>query len=216
MAHKQSKATKKFEKNKLKPALERRKDFAKVKQRHKLQAKKKERAEKRARNESVQDGSDTSNPQSSVTDKLNDDKYFQDGVQIPEAASLRKGGKTPLKQPTGKRKRSEDEGDTDGSTNELEANEVRHASLFESKEENELEDHKGQLNALAQKDPEFYKFLKEKDAELLDFNDDDDLAGVDALSESDEDERPSKKQKKNAGREEDKALDKSAVTAAMI
>jgi nucleolar complex protein 2 len=218
MAHKQSKATKKFEKNKLKPTLERRKDFAKVKQRHKLQAKKKERAGKRTQKESVQDGSDTgSNAQSSARDKLNDDKYFQDGVQIPETTSLRKGGKAPLKQQTGKRKRSENEGDTEGSTSELEASEVEHASLFDSEEENELEDHKGQLDALAQKDPEFYKFLKENDAELLDFNEDDDLAGVDALSEGDEDQRPSKKQKKNAGHgEEDKALDKSAVTAAMI
>src|SRR3984957_4301976 len=218
MAHKQSKATKKFEKNKLKPTLERRKDFAKVKQRHKLQAKKKQRAEKRAQNESVQDGSDTgSNLQSSAMDKLNDDKYFQDGVQIPEAASLRKGRKTPLKQHIGKRKRSEDEGDTEGSASELEVSEVEHTSLFDSEEENELEDHKGQLNALAQKDPEFYKFLKENDAELLDFNEDDDLAGVDALSEGDEDQRPSKKQKRNDGRgEEDKAPDKSAVTAAMI
>ena len=218
MAHKQSKATKKFEKNKLKPTLERRKDFAKVKQRHKLQAKKKQRAEKRAQNESVQDGSDTgSNLQSSAMDKLNDDKYFQDGVQIPEAASLRKGRKTPLKQHIGKRKRSEDEGDIEGSASELDVSEVEHASLFDSEEENELEDHKGQLNALAQKDPEFYKFLKENDAELLDFNEDDDLAGVDALSEGDEDQRPSKKQKRNDGRgEEDKAPDKSAVTAAMI
>src|SRR3984885_6811973 len=217
MAHKQSKATKKFEKNKLKPALERRKDFAKVKQRHKLQAKKKERAGKRAQKESVQDGSDPgSNAQSNARDELNDDKYFQDGVQIPETASLRKGSKIPLKQQTGKRKRSENEGDTEGSVSELEASEVEHASLFDS-EENELEDHKGQLDALAQKDPEFYKFLKENDAELLDFNEDDDLAGVDALRAGDEGQRTSKKQKKDTGhREEDEALDKSVVTAAII
>jgi nucleolar complex protein 2 len=217
MAHKQSKATKKFEKNKLKPTLERRKEFAKIKQRHKLQAKKKGRAEKRAQKESVQDGSDTgSQLQSSTRDKLNDDKFFQEGVQVPEAASLRKGGKAASKQQTGKRKRSEDDGDSEEPASELEVGEADHASPFDS-EEDEREDHQGQLDALAQRDPEFYKFLKENDAELLDFNEDDDLAGVDALSESDEDRQPGKKQKKNTGRaEEDKAIDKSAVTAAMI
>jgi nucleolar complex protein 2 len=218
MAKKQSKATRKFEKNKLKPTLERRKEFAKVKQRHQVQAKKKQRAEKRAEKGNIGDGSDTgSNLRASSAENLNDDKYFQDGIQIPEAATLTKRGKTSLKQHTGKRKRSEEHGDSEESANELEVEGSEDTGLFESEREDELEDHKGQLDALAQKDPEFYKFLKENDAELLDFNEDDDLVDVDALSDSDEDGRPTKKQRKNArNSENDKTLDKSAVTAAMV
>src|SRR5271170_4434625 len=53
---KQTKATRKFEKNNLKGTLERRKDFAKVKQRHQLKAKKKQRAEKRAAKEENREG----------------------------------------------------------------------------------------------------------------------------------------------------------------
>ena len=218
MAHKQSKATKKFEKNKLKPTLERRKDFAKVKQRHQLKAKKNARAGKRSEKEEVQDGSDRGgNPQANSTDNLNHDTYFQEGIQIPEPASLDERGKASTKQYTGKRKRLEEQGESEGSAGGSEVAGSEDTGLFDSEREDVLGDHKGQLDALAQKDPEFYKYLKENDAELLDFNEDDDLVDVDALSETDEDERPTKKQKRNARRaEEDDKPDKSVVNVAMI
>ena len=218
MAHKQSKATKKFEKNKLKPTLERRKEFAKIKQRHQVTAKKKARAGKKAEEENAQDDLDAgSKLHVNDAENPNNDEYFQDGIQIPEAGSSNKRGKTASKQHTGKRKRSADHDSSEESASGAEFEAGEQTKLFDSEEEDELEDHKGQLDALAERDPEFYKYLKENDAELLDFNEDDDLVEVDGLSESDE-EGPLTKKRKKSGRsaDEDNKRDNSVITAAMI
>ncbi|OAX79584.1 hypothetical protein ACJ72_06097, partial [Emergomyces africanus] len=60
--------------------------------------------------------------------------------------------------------------------------------------------HMKQLEALKDKDPEFYKYLKENDAELLDFGDHGDLAEVDALSDVEEEEEEARPKKKNKGK----------------
>src|SRR5438876_1806382 len=103
MAHKQSKATKKFEKNKLTSTLEKRKKFAQIKQRHQIKAKKRIKADKRAGKESETDGSGLqSSLRAGEADHLDDDKYFQDGIQIPDAAKLTKRDKSSSKMQTGK------------------------------------------------------------------------------------------------------------------
>ncbi|KPI43093.1 Nucleolar complex protein 2 [Cyphellophora attinorum] len=170
---KQSKATKKFEKSKLSGTLERRKDFAKVKQRHKQKENRQRNAAKRAEKDEAQvSDSGAVDDQPDVED-MDRDEFFQDSVAIPEPVA---------KSSNKKRKRDEKPTKDDGSE----------GGSFDGEDEDA--DFKGQLDALAQKDPEFYKYLKENDAELLDFDEDADLAEVDALSDG-EDERPSKKQK---------------------
>ncbi|ERF73397.1 hypothetical protein EPUS_08540 [Endocarpon pusillum Z07020] len=204
MAKSKSKSTRKFEKNHLKDTIDRRKNFAKVKQRHQIKAKKqKQAARSNAKHGAPEEDEDNGELEGDGGEDMNDDQFFQEELQIL-AASASKGGKASKKDvplQTGKRKRQDE---NDNGTRAAEQNEggingtsgsgsdSESASVIED----EIVDHKGQLNALAEKDPEFYRFLKENDADLLDFDDEGDLAGVDALSDSEGDERPIKKAKR--------------------
>lgn len=206
MAKSKSKSTRKFEKNHLKDTIDRRKNFAKVKQRHQIKAKKqKQAARSNAKHGAPGEDEDNNELEGDGVEDMNDDQFFQEELQIL-AASASKGGKASKKDvplQTGKRKRQDEddngtraaeqnEGDINGTSGS--GSDSESASVIED----EIVDHKGQLSALAEKDPEFYKFLKENDADLLDFDDEGDLAGVDALSDSEGDDRPKKKAKRNS------------------
>jgi len=162
---KQAKATKKFERKHLKEAIDRRKDFAKIKQRHQKNDKKKVRSAQKT-------DEDESGGEESVDDKedLNKDEFFQEALPLPST----KKDKT---QPTNGKRKHEDLAD---------AEEVDSHDGFD--EEDELD-----MAALAEKDPEFHKYLQENDPELLDFNEDDNLDDLE-VSEGEE-ERPTKKRK---------------------
>lgn len=195
---KQAKATKKFEKNKLKGTLDRRKEVAKVKQRHQVKAKRKGKAAKRAAKEQS-NSEDEAEASEEEVENLDDDQFFQVPVQIPGEY-----GKKAIKKHIGKRKRDDDATqDTTEAINELGVDE----DSSEGSEDDDIGMNKAQLEKLEEKDPEFYKYLQENDAELLDFDEDASLEGME-LSAS-EDERPSKKQKKTAE-------DKSTVTSGMV
>ncbi|RJE18086.1 nucleolar complex protein [Aspergillus sclerotialis] len=196
----QKKSTKKFEHRHLKDVLERRKATAKIKQRHQLNDKRKaENARKRAEAEdAVEENPEEVKKQNAFAD-MNVDDFFAGGFDIASADD--KGKKAKKKDVTpkiGKRKRSEGQGEDESAASE---DAVSDAEGSEAGSD-DLTVHKDQLEALKDKDPEFYKYLKENDAELLDFGDHGDLNEVLELSE-DEEEGPAKKKKKAKAEDED-------------
>ncbi|KAF2820732.1 Noc2-domain-containing protein [Ophiobolus disseminans] len=214
----QSKATKKFEKNKLGDVLKARKNVAKIKQKKQMDLKKKER---KARDNAKADDLEEKRPSGRVAkeDKLGEmsmDQFFEGGFQVPEMTS------TSTKPKTGKRKRTPlENGDAIGSDTEMaEAGAGAEESASDSDSGDDAEAHKEQLAELQKKQPEFYNFLKENDAELLDFAENADLAEIDDLSVS-EDEATPRKKKKNArveveNEDEDEATTGNEVTKKLI
>lgn len=180
----QTKATKKFEKNHLKDTIKRRKDFAKIKQRHQINAKKKA---KRAQDNEVS----TPPPEETKApakdgkqdfESMNVDDFFQGGFDVPElptksdkSLKRKRAAKTDDKDTQATPAADDDASDSDSEVDDPEA--------FQA-----------QLDALAAKDPEFHKYMQENEPEALNFEDAD-LGEIDELSGDEEDERPSKKQK---------------------
>ncbi|KAJ9483087.1 hypothetical protein VN97_g10333 [Penicillium thymicola] len=202
------KSTKKFVQNRLPDVLERRKANAKIKQRHQLNDKRKEKsAVRRAEAEAAAAENPEQAKKENAFSEMNVDDFFAGGFDIPEE----KGKKASKKDTTpkiGKRKRSEDKAQADAEASEGESDEDSVDAYDE---------HKDQLESLKDKDPEFYKYLKENDSELLDFGDQGDLSEVDALSESDEpeDEEPAKKKKRKSKKEEEEPEDET-LTIEMV
>ena len=182
-----SKATKKFEKNKLHDVLKKRKEGAKIKQRKQIEAKKKERKVKdNARAEPLEGDTNGKAETDGVKEvdiaHMSMDQFFQGGFQIPEMTK-----KPSAKSKTGKRKRTP--------IDDAAKSEDADHTGSESESGDDEEAYKAQLAELAEKDPDFYKYLKENDAELLDFAEEADLAEVDALSASEDETTPRKKHK---------------------
>ncbi|KAK7514338.1 ribosome assembly protein-like protein Noc2 [Phyllosticta citriasiana] len=210
----QSKATKKFEKNHLKDVLKRRKEGAKVKQQKHMKEKRKARnAKDNERASDVEEeyqqerakrkGDLKSNPFA----EMSVDDFFQGAFDIPEQPEAKKSKRKDVPTKTGKRKRTEaaeeDVEDSGSSSDEsIEAQPVADESGSEDESLDDLDAHKQQLEELKQKDPEFYKYMKENDPDLLDFAEETDLSGMDELSGSD-DEAPKKKKKKSKAAESD-------------
>ncbi|KAK0747934.1 Noc2p family-domain-containing protein [Apiosordaria backusii] len=226
---KNAKATKKFEQKHLGAVLERRKATAKIKQRQQIKDKKQA---KRAKDDEFFKGPDgevkkrpsNKKPGTQGTEMSVDD-FFKGGFEILDK---KQNGKAAA---LGKRKRGEanareetsdqSEGsDVDVSDNEEDMVTDSEAGFSDDDEEEDLGMSKNAMAALAEKDPEFYKFLKENDPEALDFDENASLDEIDELSGSDEeDEQPKKKQKKSkkGSKEEDEADDDAhELTKAMV
>jgi nucleolar complex protein 2 len=205
------KSTKKFIQNRLPDVLERRKAHAKIKQRHQLNDKRKEKAAaRRAEAEAAEELNPGEKKKENAFSEMNVDDFFAGGFDIPEE----KGKKASKKDTTpkiGKRKRSEDKAQEDAEASEGEGDNDDADSV------DAYDEHKDQLESLKEKDPEFYKYLKENDSELLDFGEQGDLSEVDALSESEEpeDEEPAKKKKRKSKKEEEEPEDET-LTIAMV
>lgn len=193
MAGQTKKSTKKFEKNRLKDTLEKRKEVAKIKQRAQVKAKKKAR---NAKDNATASGNDEEptvpKSRKEPSDKFSEmsvDQFFEGGFDLPE---LKK--KIKAQAHTGKRKRDANVASPEDSESSSEVDlQTFDDDDVSSAEEIWTDNHQEDLDALAKKDPDFYKYLQENDAELLDFGAGD-LAEVDQLSE---DEKPKKKRKKS-------------------
>ncbi|KAH7086225.1 Noc2p family-domain-containing protein [Paraphoma chrysanthemicola] len=223
----QSKATKKFEKNKLHDVIKARKNVAKIKQKKQMDVKKKERkARDNAKAEDLNGDSSKNSGSRPVKDdgfgEMSMDQFFEGGFQVPEM-STKSSAKPKTK--TGKRKRTPIEnGDAADSDAEMgEAGASAEESATDSDSGDDADAHKEQLADLQKKDPEFYKYLKDNDAELLDFAEDADLAEIDALSASEDEATPRKKKKKKAAaadsdddEDEDEATTGNEVTRKLI
>ncbi|TVY18930.1 putative NOC2 family protein [Lachnellula arida] len=202
MAKSTKKSTRKFEKNHLKDVLEKRKAGAKIKQRQQVKAKRQARNAKDAEFLGGKDGEEESKTNGSAKEdpfgKMNVDDFFQGGFDIPEKPAKKSKSKS-VPEKLGKRKRPEpaEEDDDNSSEASIEEAPVLSDSEPESGAEDETGMSKGAMDALAEKDPDFYKFLKENDPEALEFDEDADLAEVDELSGEEEEAPKKKKQKKS-------------------
>jgi len=225
MAGRAKKSTRKFEKKHLQDTLDRRKEFAKIKQRHQQKEKKKTRNTKKREQEATRN---EKTPEQIKAEKafaeMNVDDFFAGGFNVPSTTpEKQKTRKNDVSSKNGKRKRSQDEendeeeGDTSVSIDESEEEitQSENDASSQTSSVGDMEEHKGQLEALKKKDPEFYKYLEGNDAELLAFGDHEDLAEVDELSDTSE-EPPAKKKKKEKLVETDVDVTDGMLTTAMV
>lgn len=220
------KSTRKFEKNRLPKVLKKRKVANKAKQLHALNEKrKKKRRLERGEDTNEEEGESQGKSQPKASgdelgiaafEGMSVDDFLAGGFEVPEMGGMKKKhrrtkGKEGEGNRTGKkRKRTPEqimEGE-EGEEGEEEWRGIDDASGSGGDDvEAEFKEYKAQVGELAEKDPEFYKYLQENDAELLEFKDQ--LSEIDDLSESDdsdsaEEGTKSKTKQKMAAKDEEK------------
>ncbi|KAG5922298.1 hypothetical protein E4U42_005518 [Claviceps africana] len=224
------KATKKFEKNHLRGVLDKRKDVAKIKQRQQIKEKQKSRKTKDSeffKSKPAEDGVDSAKKPSGLfrnkkSGEMTVDDFFQGGFDDIIDSKDTKAGKMGKKRKRKEPGEEQDDAETgDDSGSDEDPGQQQSDAKDEDDEDDEDDDDgsgsgddggmsKETMKKLAEKDPEFYKFLKENDPEALDFDDNADLAEVDELSageedDQDKDEQPKKKRKKGKAAKEGKS-----------
>jgi nucleolar complex protein 2 len=227
MGGQNKKATKKFEKNHLKDTIERRKGFAKIKQRQQIKAKKKARhasdyAKVPDEDEEKEVPKANGRPSKAVTElkDMTVDEFFQGGFEVPELTKKAKKlalAKESQKDKKRKRGTVEEEDEDSDSSAASSSSELAHVPMddLDSDDESQdgLEGHKEDLEALKEKDPEFYKYLKDNDAELLEFEEN---AEFPTLSSDDSEEERPKKKKKQTQSVQEEEKDSTDVTIPMV
>lgn len=229
------KQTKKFEKKHLKGVLERRKVVQKIKQKEQIKQKKQA---KRSQDDAFIKGPDGGkkpvvkrNLGTAAAGEMTVDDFFQGGFEI-----LDKKTKKDASGKLGKRKRDEEESDAEeeeeqsqdeGSDVDFSDDDIPHDEVSDDEEDDEAADDsaptgmtKEAMASLAEKDPEFYKFLKENDPEALEFDENAEFSEIDELSGSEaEGEEPKKKKQKKDSKAAAAAADdenSSELTQKMI
>jgi nucleolar complex protein 2 len=194
-----TKSTKHFEKNHLKDALKRRKEGAKVKQRHQVKEKLKAR---KARDNEREDAEPAKPEKKDTTGEqfknMSVDEFFQGGFEIPEELNPKKKSKKSKDAPTttGKRKRTEAKEeeaglDEDSSEDDVEDFPIGDSSGSDAESESDEEDYEKTLEALKTNDPKLYAQLQKENEALFNSN----FKEVEELSEDEEEETPKKKRK---------------------
>ncbi|OQN96310.1 hypothetical protein B0A48_17566 [Cryoendolithus antarcticus] len=191
----QAKATKKFEQRHLKDTLERRNGLKKQKQKQQLKAKKAaRRVEENGGAAAVEaatlSAKSKANGDAHAFQSMSVDDFFQGGFEIPEAQT---NGKK-------KRKRDEQPAEEGSGSESAEELQVDLDSGSDSEDDNDPEEHMRQLEALAENDPDFHKYLQENEPELLD-------ADLDIGDLSDDDGPKRKKRKAGDGDSGDEGLE---------
>lgn len=195
------KATKKFEQRHLKDTLERRNGLKKTKQKQQLKERKKaRRAEEQGREpgeQPEQAAKPAAKDDSSAFQNMSVDEFFQGGFEVPEQLKKKGDKKRKRSQP----EKAEDDGSESSSDDSVynEPVQVDDDDSASDSDDNDPEEHKKQLEALAQNDPEFHKYLQENEPELLDA----DLENMGTLSSDEEDDGEAPKRKKRKGADAD-------------
>jgi nucleolar complex protein 2 len=215
-----TKSTKKFEKRHLKDSLKRRKDF---KSKQKLFSKKRrsDRDDDRAQDDGNNEDTLPTVARSSRFEDMTVDEFFQDAFEVPEVSrKKRKRGGAAADKGSSKRTKAKPEEEPEGEVEDSDGGRNDDASEIslqdnagggtvelpqnedESDSGDDEETHKEDLNQLAKKDPEFYKYLTENDAELLEFEDGD-FEDIDELSDEGNSTKKKKSQKEKSLSPED-------------
>jgi nucleolar complex protein 2 len=170
-----SKATKKFEQRHLQDSLKRRKNF---KSKQNLHTKRKARSDPyHDKPEERKDGEDESTSAGAKFADMTVDDFFEGGFEVPEAPRKKRKRGGAIEKPTIKRTKVEQDSEDEEPVAEDSSDEADAAGgMIEDQEDDseadsgdDEETHKHDLDQLAQNDPEFYKYLQDNDAELLDF-----------------------------------------------
>ncbi|CAM9023585.1 unnamed protein product [Wickerhamomyces anomalus] len=150
---------------------------------------------RKKKNGGEQDGEARPAKSNEIFDDMNVEEFFEGGFEVPKE---QKGKKTESK----KQKKEAEEEDDESSS-----------------EDEEILEHQDDLSKLAEKDPEFYKYLQDNDKDLLDFNPTNPLDAIsddeDGEGEDDEEDQVEKKVSKKAQQDEESS-DKIEVTVKLV